>query len=177
MELLTIERTERLEDWNLVQIIDGIEFEMPSPKVKHQEIVSELYFLIRQFLSKNSIGRIMQSPLDVIFKDKVDRIQPDLIFVLNQNKHIIKDFIRGIPDLVVEVVSKGSYYVDTKEKKELYQKYGVSEYWIILPEYQSIEIFSFENGKYKTIAQGFDDDIVKSKLLDGFEVKPSQIMQ
>lgn len=176
MELMTLKRTESLQDWDLVQILNGVKIEMPSPKVNHQNIVSELYFLIRQYLINNNIGRILQSPLDVIFKDNVDRVQPDLIFVSNQNNQIIKDFIRGVPDLLVEVVSKSSYYIDTKEKKELYQKYGVKEYWIILPEYQSIEILTLEDGKYKTYQQGFDDEIIQSKLLEGFEVKPSQIM-
>lgn len=98
-----------------------------------------------------------------------------MIYISNENKEIIKDWIRGVPDLLVEVVSKSSFYIDTVDKKEIYQKYGVKEYWIVFPEYDMIEVFSLENDVYKIFSKGTDNEIVKSKLLDGFEVKVSDI--
>jgi Uma2 family endonuclease len=176
MELLTLERTESLQDWDLVQIIDGIEFEMPSPFTKHQKISRILQRFLENFITERNLGEIYYAPCDVIFQEHINRVQPDLIYISNENNHIIQDFIRGVPDLLVEIVSKSTFYTDTEKKKELYERFGVKEYWIVFPEYQSIEVFTLENGKYKTYSQGFDDDIVKSKLLEGFEVKPSQII-
>jgi len=175
MELLATLETENLQDWDLTQIINGKEIMSPSPISRHQIIVLELCGVFIEHARKNKLGKILISPLDVIFEDGVNRVQPDLIYISNENKDIIKDWIRGVPDLLVEVVSKGSFYIDTVDKKEIYQKYGVKEYWIVFPEYDTIEVFSLENDVYKIFSKGTDDEIVKSKLLDGLEVKVSDI--
>lgn len=176
MELLATIETENLQDWDLVQIINGKEIMSPSPISRHQIILSELNDIFKAFTKKKKLGKILISPLDVIFEEDINRVQPDLIYISNENKEIIKDWIRGVPDLLVEVVSKSSFYIDTADKKEIYQKYVVKEYWIVFPEYDTIEVFTLdENGVYKIFSKGTDDEVVKSKLLEGLEVKISDI--
>ncbi len=172
---MTAIAAESLQDWDLIQLINGKEVEMPSPLIKHQKVSRLLQRIIEDFLLQNQLGELFNAPLDVIFEEGVNRVQPDLIYIADENKGIIKDWIRGVPDLLVEVVSKGSFYIDTVDKKEIYQKYGVKEYWIIFPEYDTIEVFSLENDGYKIFSKGTDDEIVKSKLLEGLEVKVSDI--
>jgi Uma2 family endonuclease len=173
---MTAITAESLQDWDLTQIINGKEIEMPSPLLRHQKISRILQRIIEDFLMKNDLGELFNAPLDVIFEDGVNRIQPDLIYISNQNKSIIKDWIRGVPDLLVEVVSKGSFYIDTVDKKEIYQKYGVKEYWIVFPEYDTIEVFTLEEGMYKIFSRGTDAELVKSKLLAGLEIKVSDVI-
>ncbi|WP_305951826.1 Uma2 family endonuclease [Emticicia oligotrophica] len=175
MELLASIETKNLQDWDLVQIINGEEIMSPSPISRHQIILSELNDIFKAFTKKKKLGKVLISPLDVIFEEGVNRVQPDLIYISDENKGIIKDWIRGVPDLLVEVVSKDSFYIDTVDKKEIYLKYGVKEYWIIFPEYDTIEVFSLEDEGYKIFSKGTDDEIVKSKLLNGLEVKVSDI--
>ncbi len=175
MKLFANLETTSLQDWDLVEIINGKEIEMPSPLLKHQKISRILQRMMEDFLLKNNLGELFNAPLDVIFESGINRVQPDLIYISNENKGIIKDWIRGVPDLLVEVVSKGSFYIDTVDKKEIYQKYGVKEYWIVFPEYDTIEVFSLENGNYKLFSRGTDAEIVKSKLLPGLEVKVSDV--
>ena len=175
MELSIISETESLQDWDLVQIINGKEIMSPSPISKHQIIVLELCGIFIEHTRKNKLGKVLISPLDVIFEEGVNRLQPDLIFISNENKGIIKDWIRGVPDLLVEVVSKGSFYIDTVDKKAIYEKYGVKEYWIVFPEYDTIEVFTLENGTYKMFSRGTDAELVKSNLLAGLEVKVSDV--
>lgn len=172
---MTAIAAESLQDWDLVQLINGKEVEMPSPLIKHQKVSRLLQRIIEDFLLQNGLGELFNAPLDVIFEEGINRVQPDLIYISDENKGIIKDWIRGVPDLLVEVVSKGSFYIDTVDKKEIYQKYGVKEYWIIFPEYDTIEVFSLENDGYKIFSKGTDDEIIKSKLLNGLEVKVSDI--
>ncbi len=172
---MTAIAAESLQDWNLIQLINGKEVEMPSPLIRHQKVSRLLQRIIEDFLLQHQLGELFNAPLDVIFEEGVNRVQPDLIYISDENKGIIKDWIRGVPDLLVEVVSKGSFYIDTVDKKEIYQKYGVKEYWIIFPEYDTIEVFSLENDGYKIFSKGTDDEIVKSKLLNGLEVKVRDI--
>ena len=172
---MVLSATDSLQDWDLVQIINGKEIEMPSPLLKHQKISRILQRLIEDFLFQYNLGEIFNAPLDVIFEAGINRVQPDLIYISNENKDIIQDWIRGVPDLLVEVVSKGSFYIDTVDKKEIYQKYGVKEYWIVFPEYDTIEVFTLEEGSYKIFSKGTDEEVVKSKLLTGLEVRVSDV--
>lgn len=49
---------------------------------------------------------------------------------------------------MIEVVLKGTITRDTEEKFEIYQKYGVSEYWLVFPEQQCIEVYTLDNSCY-----------------------------
>lgn len=115
---MTAIATESLQDWDLVQIINGKEIEIPSPLLKHQKISRILQRMIEDFLIQHNLGEIFNAPLDVIFEAGVNLVQPDLIYISNENKEIIKNWIRGVPDLLVEVVSKGSFYIDNVDKKK-----------------------------------------------------------
>lgn len=172
---MTTLATDSLQDWDLTQIINGKKIASLCPNVIHHTFEIELYQHIKDHTKKYKLGHVFTIPLDVIFEEGINRVQPDLIYISDENKGIIKDWIRGVPDLLVEVVSKGSFYIDTVDKKEIYQKYGVKEYWIVFPEYYTIEVFSLEDDGYKIFSKGTDDDVVKSKLLNGLEVKVSDI--
>ena len=172
---MVLSATKSLQDWDLMQIINGKEIEMPSPLLKHQKVSRILQRIMEDFLLQHNFGELFNAPLDVIFEAGINRLQPDLIYISNENKGIIQDWIRGVPDLLVEVVSKGSFYIDTVDKKEIYQKYGVKEYWIVFPEYDTIEVFTLEENAYKMFSRGTDAEIVKSKLLEGLEIKVSSV--
>lgn len=77
----------------------------------------------------------------------------------------------GVPDLVVEIISPKFVYRDQVEKKDLYERFGVKKYWVIDPANQVIEIMYLEKSEY--ILKGYlvEKGIIKSILLDGFEVK------
>ncbi len=59
--------------------------------------------------------------------------------------------IRGVPDLLIEIVSSGSVSRDTVEKFAIYEKYGVKEYWIVFPEQKVVEVFILKEGKYSLL--------------------------
>jgi Uma2 family endonuclease len=166
----------RLErDFDLREIIEGVEYVAPSPFGIHQKIVQNLFLVFNKFLEKNPIGEIYISPLDVILEEDTI-LQPDLVYLSKENAHLLTDWIRGVPDLVVEVVSKHSTTRDTVEKKSIYEKFGVKEYWIVFPENACIEVFALVDGKYEIYtASDVGVGKVKSKLLDGLEVLPGRI--
>jgi len=56
---------------------------------------------------------------------------------------------KGAPDLIVEITSPSTASKDKIEKFNLYEKYGVKEYWIVEPESRIISVFTLqENGRY-----------------------------
>jgi Uma2 family endonuclease len=171
---------------DLRQIINGITFMPPSPLAEHQESVSNFYDALKPVVKTQHAGKVFLAPLDVIFEEGVNRVQPDVLFIANEHQHIIQDWIRGVPDLVVEVVSPpalsivegGIVRMDRVEKKALYERYGVAEYWIISPAEQSAEVYALdEAGKYFPFSVGEKGDTVQSRLLPGFEVEVATLFQ
>ncbi|MBF0518222.1 MAG: Uma2 family endonuclease [Nitrospirae bacterium] len=164
-------------DFDLTEIINGEEIMGPSPFRRHQRIVGILHDIIRQHIKLKNLGEIYLSPLDVIFEEGINRLQPDLLFVRKENMAILQDWIRGVPDMVCEIISQGSYEMDTEIKKAIYEKYRVPEYWIVMPELQMIEILTIENDRYKLHSIASFEGIVTSKVIEGLQVNIKDIFE
>ncbi|HJW85298.1 MAG TPA: Uma2 family endonuclease, partial [Candidatus Brocadiaceae bacterium] len=85
--------------------------------------------------------------------------------------------IHGVPDLVVEIISPSSTFYDTVEKKEVYRKYGVNEYWLVFPDEKAIEVFVLGNGAYQEFCKARKRGTVKSKMLEGLEVDLNEVFE
>ena len=84
---------------------------------------------------------------------------------------ILRRALEGPADLIAEVVSLGGRTRDRIEKRDLYQQYGVREYWIIDPEARTVEVLSLEAAGYRLAGLARGSDIARSILLDGFTIK------
>jgi len=141
-----------------VEYIKGsIKYMSPTPSIRHQDLVGNLYVKIRSFFS--SFGdkkyKMVFSPVDVCLfegsydKEKVEAaLQPDLIIVCDRSK-LDENRCYGAPDFVAEVLSPSSIKRDVREKFDLYEKYGVREYWIISPLENYVTVYLLqEDGKF-----------------------------
>ncbi|KJU87486.1 restriction endonuclease [Candidatus Magnetobacterium bavaricum] len=164
-------------DFDLTEIINGVEVMGPSPFERHQDISSNIYDLIRQHIKKTKAGKIYYSPLDVILKEGQQRLQPDLLFIKKENMAIVKGWIRGVPDMVCEIISKGSHTKDTVIKKKIYESYKVPEYWIVIPEFYSIEVFTIEGDRYELFSYAEDEGVIKSMVIEGLEIDIKDVFQ
>src|SRR3990172_515379 len=160
----------QFNDFDLTEIINGEEIVAPSPFRKHQDISGNLNEIIRQYIKKNKLGKLYYSPLDIILEEGINRLQPDLLFIKKENMAIAQDWIRGVPDMVCEIVSIGSVAMDTITKKDIYEQYKVPEYWIVMPEFNTIEVCALENDRYKLFSCAEGQGVVKSKVIEGLQV-------
>lgn len=164
-------------EFDLTEIINGEEVISPSPFRRHQRISANLHDIIRQYTKAKSLGQAYYSPLDVIFEEGQNRLQPDIIFIKKENAAIEQDWIRGVPDMVCEIISQRSYELDTDVKRAVYERYKVPEYWIVLPEFMTVEILTIENGKYKLYSFAALEGVFKSKVIEGLEVDVRDIFE
>ncbi|MFZ6013370.1 MAG: Uma2 family endonuclease [Bacteroidota bacterium] len=154
-----------LPEGTLAELIEGSIYMSPSPNTNHQRITGKLYRLLSDFVEDNSLGEVFSPPYDVYLDEHSNAVQPEVIFVGNKNKRIIKkDCIHGVPDLLIEGLSKGNKNHDTVRKKQLYEKFGVREYWIVDPETKETMGYSLKNKIY--IECGRYRGKIKSVLLD-----------
>lgn len=123
-----------LPEGTLAELIDGIIYMSPSPLYKHQQIVSRLLVQIGHFVDKNDLGEVFTAPFDVYLDESANAVQPEILFIQKKNLSIIKEHVHGVPDLIIEVLSGGNPMFDTVQKKNLYERFAVKEYWIIDPE-------------------------------------------
>jgi Uma2 family endonuclease len=167
-------------DFDLSQIINGVTIIAPSPFGFHQDIISNLVLLIGNHAKLNKSGKILTSPLDVIFEKGYNVIQPDLIYIRKENMSIFdsKGYIHGVPDLLIEIVSTSSVSRDTVEKYKIYEKYGVSEYWIVFPELKVVEVFVLKDGKYSLFCSTENTEgVLSSVILTDFKVKVEEVFE
>ncbi len=177
---MTIAELDRLpDDGNRYELIDGELFVSPSPFVIHQRIQLRLSGLLDQFAEKHDLGRVYTAPLDVYLtlpRAKGEtRVQPDTLFVSKARSHIIQDWIRGAPDLVVEILSKATARADQNEKRDAYRAAGVQEYWIVDPNRQNVTVHHFATGEAPHVLSG--DETLTTRLLPGFEISVSFIFR
>ncbi|MBF0466418.1 MAG: Uma2 family endonuclease [Nitrospirae bacterium] len=164
-------------DFDLTEIINGEEIMGPSPFIRHQDIAVKVFRQIDRFVEHNKLGFVYFSPLDVIFEEGENRLQPDILFIRKENMSIIKDWVRGVPDMVCEIISPGSYEMDTEVKKAVYERYKVPEYWIVIPELLTVEILIIENGRYKKHSFAELEGVVTSKIIEGLKVNVKDIFE
>lgn len=146
----------------------------PSPGTDHQGISFELSLRLGEHLRKHKCGRAFAAPMDVVF-DRWNVCQPDLLFVSNEHASIIKGTIMGAPDLVMEILSPSTQYYDLTKKKELYERFGVREYWIVNTVERTITIFSNRDGTFQQVFAGSGSAEASSEVLPGFSVKVEEL--
>jgi len=159
----------------IIELSEGRLIISPSPTTQHQQIVNRLNFLLYSHVLNNSLGEVVTSPMDVrLWKGNIR--QPDIIFMSNKNRKRITRRYFGVPDLVMEILSKGTAKVDKEDKFQEYEKAGVLEYWIVDPFKKGINVYTLENGIYVLFGKWGIGEIAKSKLLGGFEVSIDKVM-
>ena len=149
------------------EIINGIAYNMtPAPKIKHQRISWNIVAIFashkKEFSQKGC--EAFSAPTDVVF-DEFNVVQPDIFVVCDKNK-ITEDNIKGAPDLIIEITSPSTEIKDRREKKQLYEKFGVGEYIIVFPDREYIERYFLENGRYQAPEIFNWDETVKLKTFD-----------
>jgi Uma2 family endonuclease len=142
-----------LPEGTLAEIINNQIFMSPSPLSKHQKILNRINNRLYNYFELNGSGEVFTAPLDVYLDETSNAVQPDIIVVLKENLNIINEHghIHGVPDLLIEVLSPGNRDYDLIKKKDLYEQFGVKEYWIVDPETKLALIYNLRNGKYQRI--------------------------
>jgi Uma2 family endonuclease len=148
-----LEVYESLPEGTRVQLIQNRIIMSPSPLDSHQKIAAELVYQLIGFVKKHNLGEIRFSPYDVHLDDE-NVYQPDIIFVAKENLHKIKqNGFYGAPELIFEILSPSNATYDLENKKDVYERSGVKEYWIVNPETSLAEGFTLTRGMYESFAK------------------------
>jgi Uma2 family endonuclease len=133
------------------EIADGDHFMSPAPSTKHQTVSRRIQFQLYAQIELKGLGQVFDAPTDVELSLH-DIVQPDLLVVLQKNLRIVSTKrIRGVPDLIIEILSDSNPDYDRVLKLEMYQRVGVPEYWIVDPEEEFVEAYVLAEGRLKLV--------------------------
>jgi len=145
---LTYENLQDFPDDNLRrEIIDG-ELVVTSASVpRHQWVVAELVTQLVLYCHAHG-GRAAPAPLDVYLAAN-NVVEPDVVHFRPETLVRVEEkYVRGPPDLVVEVSSPSTRRLELVRKRELYERFGVPEYWFVDLDADRIEVYRLESGRY-----------------------------
>ncbi len=139
-----------LPEGTRAEVLNNVLYMSPSPFFEHQQLITDLTVYIGQHVKENKAGIFLIAPFDVYLEEQISAVQPDLLFISNKNKKIIKEdgYAHGAPDLVIEILSKDEDR-DRKLKKNIYEKAGVKEYFIVDPKTKMTEAYFLKSKKYE----------------------------
>ena len=171
----TYEEYYKLDDDQRYEIIGGSLLLAPAPDAWHQDWSRKLFRLIDRFVTQNNRGEVFYAPIDIVL-DEENTVQPDIVFIATPNLQIIqRRAIFGVPELLVELVSPSSVRRDRYDKKALYARFGVKEYWIGDPANKALEILTLKEGRYELHCCAEEKGKLTSLVLPGLEFDLTEI--
>ena len=158
------------------ELWDGALIMSPTPSFFHQEIAFRFHRALHDWAVAHNLGKVIGAPIDMVLSPH-RAVQPDVAFIARDRLAIIQRVIMGPADLVAEIVSLQGRSRDRIEKRDLYEQYGVKEYWIIDPEAQTVEVLALVSGCYELVQRSLPGETAASRLLPGFEISPDYLFR
>ncbi|MEO8150733.1 MAG: Uma2 family endonuclease [Bacteroidia bacterium] len=162
-EYKTIEDFKKYPEGTTVELIDGKIIELPRRLIIHQDVLSDIAINIWNKIKSNLIKGKLINWVDVYLDEKTI-VQPDLIYVSHENFNILHDYVFGVTDMLIEIISPTGMAHDFITKYNLYKEYGVKEYFIINPDDKLVICYRLQNNVYKEAYRG--DGILKSEEMN-----------
>ena len=164
------------DEYPRYELLEGELIEMtPSPVFRHQRVAYKLALILGAYCDVHQLGVIVTAPMDVILSARTV-VQPDLIFIAQARRaQLIQERITGAPDLVIEILSPATSARDLNQKRKLYARHGVQEYWIVDPDDETIEIQRLHGNVFSTLAIFEKGQSLTSPTFEGLTVDVAQV--
>ena len=158
------------DDGRIVEWVDGeIIRHMPTTPL-HQNVVIFLIKLLSSYIDRLNLGHLLAAPVEVRLWPDGPAREPDVLFIGRERLgQLTERRFEGGPDLVVEVVSPGSVTIDRVDKFLEYERAGVSEYWLIDPDTETVEQYRLAGDSYELAIKAQTGEL-RSFAVSGFEI-------
>lgn len=163
-----LERMPETQDGSRYEIIAGELIVTPSPIPLHEELTMEIIHQVNPIVRSRGLGRLYGARVDVkLAGDETITVVPDLFFIDRTRLHIVgPKAVVGAPDLVVEILSPSTRDRDLGEKKRIYARHGVREYWNVDPRSKQVAVSVLHGDRYAE--RPIVDGLARSEVVPGF---------
>ena len=161
------------------ELIDGEVFILASPSYRHQTAISEIFVSLYNWF-KGKPCQPLTAPFDVTLvkqTDNINVVQPDILVICDKENIDVKGKYKGVPTLVVEVLSHSTRSKDMLKKLDLYMQTGIKEYWLVDPAKKEIFVYTFKDQDILDYTVYTDNKTVRSDVFEGFEIELGSIFE
>jgi Uma2 family endonuclease len=152
-----------------MELAFGVLHVADAPTPRHQSVVFQIALALDRHVRERSLGRIWISPIDVVLDEhRALIVQPDLMFISNEREWIVRDRVRGAPDLVIEVLSPHPRIGRTDEHVRWFAEHGVRESWLVHQDRRDVTVLDFEERRLRSRTVFRRDAEIRSRVLPEF---------
>ena len=134
------------------EYLDGEIYYLASPRTAHQVALGEIFRIFYDCFQGGEC-RPMVAPYDITLKrdeEDINVVQPDIMVICDLEEKLGEDdYYKGVPALLVEILSEETRSKDLIKKLDLYMSCGIREYWIVNPLNREVTVYLFEDKNIK----------------------------
>lgn len=166
---------ETIREDQKADLIDGVIYMASPENTDANELFGWLLMVVRGYTRRRKLGRVFGSRVALRLSAEHGP-EPDIAFVQRENLHLVqRGHVAGAADLAIEIVSPESVDRDYNRKRELYQEFGIPEYWIVDEMEQAVTLLRLKKGKYREVRP--KKGILSSEVLSGFWLRLEWLWQ
>jgi Uma2 family endonuclease len=167
-------------DINRYELIHGRIVMTPPASWTHSGVASMLVQIIGRHVRNRRLGYVFESSAGYDLPSG-DTVEPDVSFVstqrfARQSPHKPHQFLRVVPNLVIEILSPATAKRDRTEKKAIYEENGVDEYWIVDTREKVVTVFALQDRKYEA-GRTFRSGTIRSRALPGLRLSVERVFE
>lgn len=164
------------DDGNKYELIDGVLVMSPSPTPRHQLVAKVILRQLDEYVEQRELGLVLYEtdvrlPTPPGSRDLVYR--PEIVYLAADRVSRIRGRIEIAPDLIVEVVSPDSRGLDTRTKRDDYERAAVREYWLIDPDAERFTFYRLQDGRF--VEAAFSTTAYASEVIHGFSLDLTRV--
>jgi len=157
------------------EIVEGELVVTPAATFRHDIIGALLIIKLGQFVLEHDLGRVGGSTLGCWMKSGNFR-SPDVSFVswtrFDELGQDVDGFLKGAPDLAVEILSPSNTVHAMKKKALEYFESGSRLVWLIAPDNRTVTVLRLDGSE--TIVT---DTLTGEDVIPGFSVEVSELFR
>ncbi len=153
-----------------MEFINGETYFQSPVKLQHNEAGKLLLILMHTYVKANSLGFVGYEKMLVSLTR--NDYEPDICFWRKEKSSQFKPHQMQFPapDMVVEILSDSTEKIDRGVKFEDYAQHGISEYWIVDADKETVEQYILEEGKYALKHKAQHEETIFCQVLSGFNI-------
>ena len=175
--VLTWEAFEKLPDSDGMhrELLEGELQVLPPPKFLHTRIAQRALEALLP-LKARELGQVFAEAGCKLSDDPPTWVQPDVSFLTTERLKAAmgQDYIRGAPELAVEVISPSESAADVEQKLKLTLAAGALAVWLIYPESRRVHVFMPDG---TGTVRGVTDMLSAPFLLEGWSIPVASLFE
>lgn len=171
---------ERQGDRARYELLNGRVVMNPPAGYPHGEVGGKIQHRVGAFVQSRDLGRVFDSSQGFELSSG-DTVEPDHGFVSNERwsaapAPIEGEFLRVTPDWVAEVLSTRTASRDRGEKKAIYERNGVCEYWLVDARSRQVTVHVLSDGRFDRGSIHTEDETIRSRVFAGIGLRVRDLM-